>query len=78
MDLPDQTSTPIRWPSADPVNPDAPDPKRPKIIQIAINPEGDSAYSVLFVLRDDGTVWQLPLMANNSSNLQWTQVNPIP
>ena len=52
MDLPDQTSTPIRWPSADPVNPDAPDPKRPKIIQIAINPEGDSAYSVLFVLRD--------------------------
>ncbi len=53
-------------------------PAKPKIIQIAINPEGESAYSVLFALRDDGTVWQMPLMAQNTANLEWSQVKAIP
>lgn len=54
---------------------------KPKIIQIAINPDGDTCYPCLYALRDDGTIWATALVVpgNQSERLGvWSQLTPIP
>jgi len=67
-------------PKTPPAMPPEP-PAKPKIIQIAINPDGDTCYPCLYALRDDGTIWATALVVpgNESERLGvWSQLPAIP
>lgn len=56
-------------------------PTAPKIIQIAINPDGETCLPCLYALRDDGSIWGTPLIVPKDEEHRlgkWNQLPPIP
>ena len=47
-----------------------------KAVQIAVQPESDNAYAVLYVLFDDGTIWET--WQKDDHPRQWAELDNYP